>query len=84
MSGDTSAYEWERGFVPTVEDPGPVSFSEDGSSWLITRDIFLVSDEGTVQAYVIQVGAAGSVLEPGSESIGRAVDSRRSRRPVSG
>lgn len=35
-------YDRHKPFVPTVENPGRVSFSEDGTMWSCTRDEFIV------------------------------------------
>jgi hypothetical protein len=56
-------YDREQEFVPTLEDPGPVTFLEDGS-WVVTRDRFFFSDEGMIQAWMTTTGRAGDVLEP--------------------
>ena len=66
-----SAYDRKKPFVPTLEDPGPVCFSEDGTSWSITRDIFLASPPGTIQAFVTEFAPAGTVLEPAVRSAGK-------------
>lgn len=57
-------------FIPTVENPGRVSFSEDGTSWSCTRDEFIIHrDENGKETYVLQAlvtlfRPAGSPLPP--------------------
>jgi hypothetical protein len=56
-------YDREQEFVPTLEDPGPVTFLEDGS-WVVTRDVFLFSPDGMIQGWMTTTGRAGDVLAP--------------------
>ena len=52
-------------FVPTVENPGRVSFSEDGTTWACTRDEFVrYSDGGELQMLITRFAPAGSPLPP--------------------
>ena len=55
-------YDRHEPFVPTVENPGPVSFSEDGTYWTIRRDEFYYWADAGMQALVIRHGLAGTEL----------------------
>jgi hypothetical protein len=80
-SGDgrpRGAYDRVKPFTPTLEDPGPVAFSEDGQTWSITRDVFLISPEGELrmQMFVTELGRPGDVLEPAVQHVDRGLDDR--------
>ena len=66
-----SAYDREQPFVPTVQDPGPVSFSADGQNWTITRDRFWITPEGLLQGWFTEWQPAGAVLEPALRRLSR-------------
>ena len=57
-------YDRHKPFVPTMENPGPVSFSEDGTYWTIRRDEFTYWADAGMQALVTRSGPAGSPLPP--------------------
>jgi hypothetical protein len=57
-------------FIPTVDNPGRVAFSEDGSHWVCTRDEFIQwSNGGGLQMLVTILRPAGSVLEPATKYV---------------
>ena len=52
----------EVSVIPTVDEPHGVSFSEDGTYWLIRRDEFYYWGDAGMQALVIRHGLAGTEL----------------------
>lgn len=61
-----SGYQRNEPFVPTLEDPGPVTFTPDGKSWALTRDEFVADEEGRtlVQIFITRIAKAGDALPP--------------------
>ena len=58
------SYDRHKPFVPTVENPGPVSFSGVGTYWTIRRDEFTYWDDAGLQALVTRWGPSGAELPP--------------------
>jgi len=55
----------EEPFIPTVSNPGRVSFSSDGTRWSLTRDEFLITPDGhEMQMVITRFAKTGSELPP--------------------